>query len=211
MLRTSVAKKMAMAVSGLFLVTFILLHLSINLTLLWPGREVFEKAVHFMGTNLFIRIMEPILFLGFIFHIAMGIYLEWQNRKNRPVKYEKYNGSAVASWASRNMIWTGLFVLFFLLVHFYNYYVPFRYGKVESHYDLVTGLFASPVYTLLYVLAFTGLGIHLSHGFQSAFQSLGAPREKCYKFLRCLGNVIAWLVGLGFSAIALYFYFQHLK
>lgn len=173
MIKTSVAKKITMALSGLFLVSFILLHLSINLTMIWPGKETFEKAVHFMATNPFIRIMEPVLFFGFIWHIAMGIYLDWTNRKNRTVKYEKYNGSAVASWASRNMIWTGLFVLLFLIFHFYNYYVPFKFQDVHDHYAVVTGLFDSPVYTLFYVLAFIGLGIHLSHGFQSAFQSLG--------------------------------------
>ncbi len=208
MLNTSVAKKIAMAVSGLFLVSFILLHLSINLTLIWPGREVFEKAVHFMGTNLFIRIMEPILFLGFAFHIVMGIYLEWKNAGNRPVKYQKYNASAVASWASRNMIWTGLFILFFLIVHFYNYYIPFRYGHVESHYDLVTGLFKNPVYTILYILAFVALGFHLSHGVESAFQSLGYRREVFRKYIKPLGYFIAYLVAIGFSAIALYFYFK---
>jgi succinate dehydrogenase / fumarate reductase cytochrome b subunit len=206
MLKTSVAKKITMALSGLFLVTFILVHLSINLTLIWPGKETFEKAVHFMATNPFIRIMEPILFFGFIWHIAMGIYLDLTNRQRRSVKYEKYNGSAVASWASRNMIWTGLFILFFLLFHFYNYYIPFKVHHVTDHYDLVTGLFDNPFYTLLYILAFVGLGFHLSHGFQSAFQSLGAPREKCNRFLVVLGNIIAVLVAGGFSIIALYFF-----
>jgi len=208
MLNTSVAKKIAMAVSGLFLVSFILLHLSINLTLIWPGREAFEKAVHFMGTNIFIRIMEPILFAGFLFHIGMGIYLEWKNYGNRPEKYQKYNASAVASWASRNMIWTGLLLLVFLIVHFYNYYVPFRYGEVHSHYDLVTGLFKNPFYTILYILAFVALGFHLSHGFESALQSLGYRREKYHKYAKRIGNLIAFVVAAGFSLIAIYFYFN---
>ncbi len=208
MLKTSVAKKIAMALSGLFLIVFILIHLSINLSLIYPGKEAFEKAVRFMGTNPLIRIMEPVLFFGFIFHIAMGIYLEWTNRKRRSVKYEKYDGSAVASWASRNMIWTGLFVLLFLIFHFYNYYVPFKFQDVHDHYAIVTGLFDSPFYTVLYVLAFVSLGFHLSHGFQSAFQSLGAPREKCHRITVILGNILAVIVALGFSFIALYFYFN---
>ncbi len=208
MLKTSVAKKITMALSGLFLVVFILVHLGINLTLLLPGKETFEKAVHFMATNPFIRIMEPILFIAFIYHIIMGIYLELTNRSKRSVGYAKYDGSAVASWASRNMIWTGLFVLLFLIFHFYNYYIPFKTGHVESHYDLVTGLFDKWYYTLFYVLAFIALGIHLSHGFQSAFQSLGVPREKCLRFLKISGNIIALVVGLGFSIIAIYFYFN---
>lgn len=208
-LKSSVAKKVAMALSGLFLVLFIFVHLAINLTLIYPGKEAFDVAVDFMGTNPLIQVMQPILFLGFIFHIAMGIYLEWQNRGNRPVKYAKNNPGAAASWASRNMIWTGLGVLVFLLVHFYNYFIPFKTQDITDHYALVIGLFKSPVFTFLYVFAFISLGIHLSHGFQSAFQSLGTPREKCNKGLSILGKIIAYIVAIGFSAIALYFYFKN--
>ncbi len=207
-LKTSVAKKVAMAISGLFLVLFILLHLAINLTLIYPGKEAFDAAVEFMATNPFIQIMQPILALGFIFHIGMGIYLEWNNRSKRPVKYVNNNPGAASSLASRNMIWTGLFVFLFLIIHLLNYFVPFKTQDVPDHYALVTGLFKSPVYTLLYVMAFIALGMHLSHGFQSAFQSLGTPRQKCHKFLVCCGNVFAFLVAFGFSAIAIYFYFN---
>ena len=207
-LKTSVAKKVAMAISALFLVLFILLHLAINLTLIYPGKEAFDAAVEFMATNPFIQIMQPVLALGFLFHIAMGIYLEWTNRGKRSVKYVNNNPGAASTWASRNMIWTGLFVLLFLIIHLLNYFVPFKTQDVPDHYALVTGLFKSPVYTLLYVLAFVSLGMHLSHGFQSAFQSLGTPRQKCHKFLVCCGNVFAFLVAFGFSAIAIYFYFN---
>ncbi len=208
MLKTSVAKKIAMALSGFLLMMFIVIHLSINLTMIWPGKETFEEAVHFMATNPFIRVMEPVLFFGFIFHISMGIYLELKNRANRPVGYASYDGGAVASWASRNMIWTGLFVLLFLIFHFWNYYIPFKSGEVHDHYALVTGLFKNPVYTVFYVLAFIALGLHLSHGFESAFQSVGVPREKCYKWIHWCGQCFAWIVGLGFSTIAIYFYFN---
>ncbi len=207
-LKSSVAKKVAMALSGLFLVMFILIHLAINLTLIYPGKEAFDAAVEFMATNPFIQLMQPVLFLGFIFHIAMGIYLEWTNQGKRSVKYVNSNPGAASSWASRNMIWTGLFVLLFLIVHLINYFVPFKTQEIHDHYALVTGLFKNPFYTLFYVLAFIGLGIHLSHGFQSAFQSLGTPREKCNKALVITGNIIALLVAFGFSAIAIYFYFN---
>ncbi len=207
-LKTSVAKKMAMALSGLFLVMFIFVHLAINLTLIYPGKEAFDVAVEFMGTNPLIQVMQPVLFLGFIFHIAMGIYLELTNQSKRSVKYVKTNLGASSSWASRNMIWTGLMVLAFLLLHFWNYFIPFKTQDITDHYALVIGLFKNPIYTLIYVLAFVLLGIHLSHGFQSAFQSLGVPREKCNKPLVIAGNIVAVIVAVGFSAIAIYFYFN---
>ena len=207
-LKSSVAKKIAMSLSGLFLVMFIFVHLAINLTLIYPGKEAFDAAVEFMGTNPIIQVMQPILFLGFIFHIGMGIYLELGNRANRPVKYAKLNAGAAASWASRNMIWTGLGVLVFLLLHFYNYFIPFKTQDIPDHYALVTELFKQPVFTALYVFAFVSLGIHLSHGFQSAFQSLGIPREECNKPLVVMGNIVAFVVAFGFSAIAIYFYFN---
>ncbi len=148
-LKTSVAKKIAMALSGLFLVMFIFIHLAINLTLIYPGKEAFDAAVEFMATNPLIQVMQPILFLGFIFHIGMGIYLEWTNRSKRPVKYVKNNPGAAASWASRNMIWTGSLVLIFLVIHFANYFIPFKTQEITDHYALVTGLFKdNPVYTL---------------------------------------------------------------
>jgi len=207
-LKSSVAKKIAMSLSGLFLVMFIFVHLAINLTLIYPGKEAFDAAVEFMGTNPLIQVMQPILFLGFFFHIGMGIYLELGNRANRPVKYAKLNAGAAASWASRNMIWTGLGVLVFLLLHFYNYFIPFKTEDIPDHYALVTGLFKDPVFTALYVFAFISLGIHLSHGFQSAFQSLGMPREEFNKPLVVMGNIVAFVVAFGFSAIAIYFYFN---
>jgi len=207
-LKSSVAKKTSMALSALFLVVFIFVHLVINLTLIYPGKEAFDAAVEFMGTNPLIQIVQPILFLGFLFHIGMGIYLELTNNTKRPVKYVKTNLGAASTWASRNMIWTGLGVLVFLLIHLYNYFYPFKTEDISDHYALVIGLFKNPVYTLLYVFAFISLGVHLSHGFQSAFQSLGTPREKCNKALVVTGNIVAYVVAFCFSAIAIYFYFN---
>ncbi len=207
-LKSSVAKKMALAIAGLFLVLFLFVHLAINLTLIYPGKEAFDSAVEFMATNPFIQVMQPVLFLVFAFHIYMGIYLELTNQTKRSVKYIKNNPGAASTWASRNMIWTGLMILGFLLLHLYNYFLPFKTQDVADHYQLVISLFKNPVYTLIYVLAFISLGLHLSHGFQSAFQTLGTPREKCNKTLVILGNIVALIIAIGFSSIAIYFYFN---
>ncbi len=207
-LKTTVAKKVALALAGLFLVLFLFVHLAINLTLIYPGKEAFEEAVHFMDTNPLIQLMQPVLFLVFAFHIYMGTYLELTNQTKRSVKYVKNNPSANSTWVSRNMIWTGLMILGFLLIHLYNYFLPFKTQEIHDHYELVTGLFHNAIYVIIYVLAFIALGLHLSHGFQSAFQTLGVNREKWNRILVIIGNIVSFIIAFGFSFIAIYFYFK---
>jgi len=207
-LKTTVAKKVALALAGLFLVLFLFVHLAINLTLIYPGKEAFEEAVHFMDTNPLIQLMQPVLFLVFAFHIYMGIYLELTNQTKRSVKYVKNNPGANSTWVSRNMIWTGLMILGFLLIHLYNYFLPFKTQEIADHYELVTGLFKNAGYVIIYVLAFIALGLHLSHGFQSAFQTLGVNREKWNRILVVIGNIVSFVLAFGFSFIAIYFYFK---
>ena len=203
---SSVGRKIVMALSGLFLVIFLLVHLGINLTL-FGGPDVFNAASHFMATNPFIQVMQFVLAAGFIIHIIMGIRLELQNRAARPVKYVKNNPAANSRWASRNMIITGLMVLLFLVIHLKDFFYEIKFGHVPDDYELVTGLFKNPVYVVLYVLAFILLGLHLSHGFQSSFTSIGARNAKYYNFIRKFGTIYSYFIAIGFSIIAIYFYF----
>ena len=123
-LKSSIAKKVAMALSGLFLISFLSLHFFINLTSVF-SEDVFNMMSHFMGYNPIIQfVMQPILVAGVVFHFVMGFVLEIQNRAARPVSYAKNNGAANSSWASRNMIISGLVVLAFLGLHFYDFWIP---------------------------------------------------------------------------------------
>ena len=122
LLKSSIAKKVAMALSGLFLITFLALHFFINMTSVFSS-ETFNTMSHFMGYNPLIQfVMQPILVAGVVFHFVMGFILELKNRSARPVAYVKYNGAANASWASRNMIISGLVVLAFLFLHMYDFW-----------------------------------------------------------------------------------------
>ncbi len=203
---SSVGRKVIMSLSGLFLITFLLVHLGVNLTL-FGGPELFNSASHFMATNLVIQVMQYVLAAGFILHIIMGINLELKNRAARPVKYVKNNPAANSGWASRNMIYTGLLILLFIILHLKDFFVEIKFGEVTSDYDLVTQLFKNPIYVIIYVFAFILLGIHLSHGFQSAFTSIGARKPKYYSCVKNLGIAYSYLIALGFSIIAIYFYF----
>ncbi len=206
LLSSSLGRKVAMSLSGFFLITFLLVHLGVNLTL-FVGAETFNAASHFMATNPLIQVMQYVLAAGFIFHIAMGIWLELKNRASRPIKYAKNNAAANSGWASRNMIVTGIVVLLFLILHIKDFFIKIKFGEVHDDYQLVTDLFKNPLYVLIYVIAFVLLGIHLSHGFQSAFTSVGARAPKYLKFVKNVGMAFSYFIALGFSIIAIYFYF----
>lgn len=195
-----------MALTGLFLVLFLLVHLIANLTL-FGGAESFNAASHFMGTNPLIQIMQPVLALGFIAHIFTGIVLEFKNMRSRPVKYTKNNAAANAPWVSRNMAVTGGMILLFLILHIVQYFVPFKTTEIHDHYEFVVALFKNPLYTVLYVLAFILLGLHLIHGFQSSLTTTGVRHEKYRKCIVNLGIAYSILITVGFSAIAIWFHF----
>jgi succinate dehydrogenase / fumarate reductase cytochrome b subunit len=207
-LSSSIARKVAMALSGLFLITFLALHFFINLTSVF-SEEVFNACSHFMGYNPLIQfVMQPILVAGVGFHFVMGIILEAKNNKARPVAYAKYNGAANASWASRNMIVSGLVVLAFLGLHMYDFWVHemvYKYVEVNAieesrYFTELVAKFESPIRTGLYSISFLLLSLHLWHGFSSAFQSVGF-NNKYSKGVQKFGYAFAIIIPFGFIFI----------
>jgi succinate dehydrogenase / fumarate reductase cytochrome b subunit len=166
-----------------------------------------------MGTNFVVQfIAQPILILGVIFHFVMGFVLDFKNRTSRKIKYVKYKGDANASWMSRNMIISGLVVLSFLGLHFYDFWIPeMNYKYVEffpddpnRYYDELTHKFEDLTKVVIYVISFGFLSLHLLHGFSSSFQSLGLNK---YNFLiKIIANIYAVGIPLGFSFIAIFHY-----
>ena len=122
--KTSIARKVAMALSALFLIVFLVIHLAVNFTSVFSA-DLFNELSHFMGTNPLVQgLMQPILMLGVIFHFVMGFVLEIQNRKARGANaYARYNGAANSTWMSRNMIYSGMFILIFLGIHLVDFWV----------------------------------------------------------------------------------------
>jgi succinate dehydrogenase / fumarate reductase, cytochrome b subunit len=216
-LTSSIARKVAMALSGLFLVFFLGQHFVINLTSV-IAPDTFNSWSHFMGTNGLIQgLMQPVLILGVVFHFVMGFVLEIKNRNARAVNYVSYKGSANSSWASRNMIISGLVILAFLGLHFYDFWIPEMIHKyIESNPEDATRYFAetvhkfeSPARTGLYILSFVLLAFHLWHGFSSAFQSIGF-NNMYSKALKGFTKCYAVVIPLGFIFIALYHHFNQL-
>ena len=216
-LSSSIARKVAMALSGLFLVFFIGLHFVINFTSV-IAPDTFNSWSHFMGTNGLIQgVMQPVLVFGVIFHFVIGFSLELKNKNARAVNYASFKGSANSSWVSRNMIYSGLVVLAFLGLHFYDFWIPEIIHKyIETNPEDPTRYFAetvhkfeSPVRTSLYVVSFVLLALHLWHGFSSSFQSIGFNNVYS-KALKGFTKLYAVLIPLGFIFIALYHHFNQL-
>ncbi|PHQ57424.1 MAG: succinate dehydrogenase [Lutibacter sp.] len=215
-LSSSIARKVAMALSAFFLIIFLIIHLAVNITSLF-SESVFNELSHFMGTNPLIQFaMQPVLIFGVVFHFVLGFVLELKNKRARNVKYVKFNGAAGATWMSRNMAISGGVILAFIVLHFIDFWIPeinHKYIEIlpenpTRYFHELQEKFVNPMRVGAYVISFVLLSLHLMHGFQSAFQSIGF-NNKYSKFVKSLGKFYAVVIPLGFIIIALYHHFNH--
>ena len=212
---SSIIRKVSMALSGLFLVVFLTQHFTINLTSVF-SENIFNKISHFMGNNFVVQfILQPILIFGVVFHFIMGFILEYINRKSRDTNYVSFKGSSNSNWMSRNMIYSGIVILSFLGLHFYDFWIPeinYKYVEVlpldqDRYYQELVHKFESPIRTTIYSVSFVFLALHLYHGFSSSFQSVGF-NNKYSSALKLFANGFSIIIPLGFIFIAI---FHHLK
>ena len=212
---SSIIRKVSMALSGLFLVVFLTQHFTINLTSVF-SENIFNKISHFMGNNFVVQfILQPILIFGVVFHFIMGFILEYINRKSRDTSYVSFKGSSNSNWMSRNMIYSGIVILSFLGLHFYDFWIPeinYKYVEVlpldqERYYEELVHKFESPIRTTIYSISFIFLALHLYHGFSSSFQSVGF-NNKYSSALKLFANGFSIIIPLGFIFIAI---FHHLN
>ncbi|MHC1706944.1 MAG: succinate dehydrogenase cytochrome b subunit [Bacteroidales bacterium] len=212
---SSISKKIYMAIAGLFLIVFLVVHLGINLCLLRnDGGEWFNAAANFMSTNYIVKVFEVFLFLGFILHIILGVIVQIQNWMARPQRY-RIEGFSHTSFFSKYMIHTGIIVFIFLVIHMMNFYfvklgfVPVPEGIEDKHdfYNMAELLFSNLNYSVLYIAFMVFLGFHLNHAFQSAFQTLGLNHNKYTPLIKICGNLYSIVVPLGFCIIPLSYIF----
>lgn len=216
-----------MGLTGLFLITFLIVHCSINAMIFFnDGGETFNHWAHFMGTNVIIRIMEIGLFAGLLLHIIQGFVLWAQNNKARPVNYEMNKAAENSKWYSRSMGLLGTLLLLFLIMHIYHFWTPSRLGGIAGIHSLeetslltynnqeALNLYAEMkmVFTdnlpivILYVLGVISLAWHLLHGFQSAFQTLGINHKKYTPIIRLVGAAYSIIIPLIFALMPVAFY-----
>ncbi len=218
-LKSSLARKVVMALSGLFLVFFLGQHFVINLTSV-IAPDTFNSWSHFMGYNPIVQYaLQPVLIAGVIIHFVMGFILELQNRAARgSVRYASYKGSANASWISRNMIITGLVILAFIGLHMYDFWAhEMSYKYIDVKPEDPTRYYAETVHkfepfwrVVLYVISFVLLALHLLHGFASSFQTMGM-NNKYSSAIKIFTKVYAILIPAGFIFIALWHHFNQIQ
>jgi succinate dehydrogenase / fumarate reductase cytochrome b subunit len=202
---SSISKKFIMALAGLFLISFLPVHLIVNLMLLKSDPEPFNKAAHFMANFPIIKIAEIILISAIIIHISWGVFLQILNWLARPVGYVSGNKSQT-SFFSKFMIWTGASILVFLIIHFFNFYfikIGLVRGNPEDFYSVAHQLFKIPAYNYIYLVCFSLLGLHLFHAISSAFQTLGLNHRIWTPVVKVFAWIYAIVIPTGFAFISI--------
>ena len=216
-LNSSLGRKVVMAVTGLFLISFLVVHCSINALIFYnDGGENFEAASHFMGTNPLIRTMEVVLFIGLLLHIFQALMLTLQNNKARPVKYAVNDAKANSKWYSRSMGLLGTLLLMFLIIHLKDFWVVSRFTDeiTGGHTTLFAEMkeeFSNIGVVILYDLSMISLGYHLLHGFYSAFQTLGLNNKKYTPLIKKAGAAFSIIIPFVFAMMPLALYMGWVK
>jgi succinate dehydrogenase / fumarate reductase cytochrome b subunit len=215
---SSIGKKMFVSLAGIFLIVFLLVHMGVNLlVIIYKDPMVYNKAAHFMSSNILIKIFEIVLLGGFLLHIIYALILQLQNWIARPKRYLKANYSNT-SFFSKFMIHTAVIILVFLVIHFMDFYIKAKFGHGAEimvdgvvFHDFATEIvdkFKILPFVIFYIAAFVFLGFHLIHGFQSAFKTLGWDNRKYTPAIQVLAILYSTVVVAGFSIIPVIIYFN---
>jgi len=220
-LNSTLGRKLLMALTGLFLILFLVVHLAGNLQLLAGDEgDAFNVYAHSMSTNPLIRIVSIFNFAFIILHVVYSILLTRHNKKARPVEYAVTKPSANSAWSSRNMGILGTIILIFILIHLRGFWYRLKFGTPDKvtiggdEYDnafiIVEETFKNPIYVVFYVISMAFLAFHLSHGFASAFQTIGLNHKKYSPLIQKIGMGFSILVPALFALIPIVMYIQSL-
>lgn len=214
-LKSSIGKKVVMGLTGLFLISFLVVHCFINSLIFFnDGGLTFNTGAAFMAHNWLIRAGELVLFAGLILHIIQALILTIENKKARPIGYAKFNGAANSSWYSRSMGLLGTLLLIFLIIHLTHFWVKSRFTGLpgedangnENLYAVMQTTFTMLWVVVLYTLSMISLAYHLLHGFQSAFQSLGLNHKTYTPIIQKAGVAFSILIPFIFALMPILMY-----
>ena len=226
---SSIGKKITMGLTGIFLMTFLIVHCGINAMIFFnDGGQTFNHWGHFMGSNLIIRTVEIGLFFFLLLHIVQGLILWKQNRSARPVKYTVSKPQANSKWYSRSMGLLGTLILIFLVLHLYHFWTPSRFGGIANvralneipladyNNQMVLDLFEEMqlvfqnnlIVVVVYILGVASLCWHLLHGFQSAFQTFGVNHKRYTPIIKAAGLGYSIIICLVFALMPIAIYLE---
>jgi succinate dehydrogenase / fumarate reductase cytochrome b subunit len=208
---SSIGKKILMALTGFFLIIYLVVHASLNaLIFVNDGGETFNRAAYFMLHNYFIRFLEVGLFVVFVLHIIQGLLLWQQNKAARKIGYNKQKYPREIKWYSRYMGWLGTFLLLFLVMHLYHFWASTKHelyfhGPVINLYQEMKTIFTNPLWFVLYMIGLVSLLFHLLQGFQSAFQTFGINHRRWINIIKGIGVIYSFVICILFALMPVAF------
>ncbi len=215
---SSIGKKLLMSLTGLFLITFLTIHLVGNLAIFMDdGGVAFNSYAVFMTSNPVIKLVSYLLYFSMLLHAVYALILWITNKIARPVGYTIEKANANSTWASRSMMLLGSLILIFLILHLKDFWWQYKFGGGYEFtlddegnrdlYKLVTAQFKFTFSLVAYLIGIVALSLHLWHGFQSAFQTLGIDHSRYTPVIKFIGALYAILVPVGFASMPVYVYF----
>ena len=215
-LKSTLSRKNLMALTGLFLCFFLVIHLAGNLQLLLPkdrAAESFNSYSALLSGNIFIKIISYVLYFSLIAHAVDALFITIKNRRTTS-KYAFDQRKHSSKWYARNMGVLGSVLLLFLVIHFKDFWYVYKFGAIPYNqegqkdlYRIVVGVFQSGWYVGFYVLSMFALGFHLLHGFKSAVRTLGLYHPVYAGYVRIFGKIYSYAITAGFCIIPVYIYF----
>lgn len=210
-----------MSISGLFLILFLLFHMSMNIAAVFSV-EAYNAICEFLGANWYALVGTLILAFGVVVHLVYATILTLHNRSSRGA--QRYAVEAMpeeVTWASRNMFVLGLIIVSGLLLHLYNFWYKMQFAEIIGNHSLgefgptdgaayISALFSNPIYCIVYLIWFAAIWFHLTHGFWSAFHTIGWDNQIWIKRLKCIAKVVATIIFLGFAVVVVVFYLRSL-
>lgn len=221
LLTSTIGRKLIMSVSGLSLVLFLLFHMSMNLAAVF-STEAYNAICEFLGANWYALAGTLILAAGVVVHLVYATVLTLHNRSSRgSQRYAMTAEPEGVTWASRNMYVLGIIIVLGLLLHLYNFWYNMQFAEIIGNHELgpfppadgaayIAALFSSPVYCIIYLVWFAAIWFHLTHGFWSAFHTIGWDNQTWLPRLKRIANVVATIVFLCFALVVIVFYLRSL-
>lgn len=213
---TTLSRKIIMALTGLFLCLFLVIHLLGNLQLFLPIEEArlqFNWYSHLLSGNILIKIISYVLYLSILLHVIDSVIITLKNKRPAP-RYQYDQRGRASKWYSRNMGILGTIILIFLVIHFKDFWYSYKFGNMpvdskgqKDLYQIVVTAFQEWWYVVLYVIAMIALCYHLIHGITSAFRTLGLYHPKYVRWIKYFGLAFSVIICAAFALIPIYIFF----